>query len=88
MFGFMFAVLTSSLGDNLSNETTSVIPFITNATAVPTIDFGGTCGVNFCSGSESHVCFTHLVPLLGNPKQFSSNRGLELPEYVKVDGIH
>lgn len=68
MFGFMFAVLTSSLGDNLSNETTSVIPFITNATAVPTIDFGGTCGVNFCSGSESHVCFNPSRPTAGQPK--------------------
>lgn len=51
------AILSSDLGDlpKLSNETTpSLDALISNVTAAPTVDFGATCGVNFCSASASH----------------------------------
>ncbi|CAG5045208.1 unnamed protein product [Parnassius apollo] len=51
------AILSSSLGDAvvLYNETivSRTSTLITNLTT-PEVDFGATCGVNFCSGSASH----------------------------------
>lgn len=51
-------VLSSSLGESSSYLNASVAPtaaaLMSNVTA-PTPDYGGTCGVNFCSGRDAHV---------------------------------
>uniref|UniRef100_A0A2A4IZ62 UNC93-like protein n=1 Tax=Heliothis virescens TaxID=7102 RepID=A0A2A4IZ62_HELVI len=51
------AILSSTLGDEprLSNATSpSVAVLLSNVTSSPTVDFGATCGVNFCSAEASH----------------------------------
>ncbi|KAJ8722224.1 hypothetical protein PYW08_004626 [Mythimna loreyi] len=51
------AILSSNLGESpkVLNETSSSLDALfSNVTAAPTIDFGATCGVNFCSASASH----------------------------------
>ncbi|XP_063364450.1 UNC93-like protein isoform X1 [Cydia amplana] len=51
------AILSSSLGDVVSYTNETVAPtaaaLVSNITS-PKVDFGSTCGVNFCSGSEAH----------------------------------
>ncbi|KAF9822001.1 hypothetical protein SFRURICE_018948, partial [Spodoptera frugiperda] len=50
------AILSSNLGDEpgLWNATSSLADLFTNETSSPSVDFGSTCGVNFCSASASH----------------------------------
>ncbi|KAJ2949245.1 hypothetical protein O0L34_g6195 [Tuta absoluta] len=63
------AILSSSLGDSptFTNKTlaptaSALFANITNTTAsAPAVDYGATCGVNFCSGSASHEN-ENLVP--------------------------
>ncbi|XP_013165190.1 PREDICTED: UNC93-like protein [Papilio xuthus] len=58
------AILSSSLGETVTypNDTlvTSTSDLVTNV-SIPTVDFGATCGVNFCSGSTGHEN-TNLEP--------------------------
>ncbi|KPJ08594.1 UNC93-like protein [Papilio machaon] len=58
------AILSSSLGETVTyfNETlvTSTSDLVSNV-SLPTVDFGATCGVNFCSGSTGHEN-TNLEP--------------------------
>ncbi|KAJ0176488.1 hypothetical protein K1T71_007667 [Dendrolimus kikuchii] len=51
------SILSSSLGEEywVLNETLpSLEPLLKNESSSPSVDFGATCGVNFCSGSASH----------------------------------
>ncbi|XP_073956095.1 UNC93-like protein [Choristoneura fumiferana] len=52
------AILTSSLGDVVAFANETIAPtaaaLVGNITA-PEIDYGATCGVNFCSGSGAHA---------------------------------
>ncbi|CAB3227172.1 unnamed protein product [Arctia plantaginis] len=52
------AILSSSIGDEprLTNETSSSVAavFTNNTSPHPTIDFGATCGINFCNGNNLH----------------------------------
>ncbi|XP_063826088.1 UNC93-like protein [Ostrinia nubilalis] len=56
------AILSSSLGETASMFNETLIPedLVSNVTA-PLVDFGATCGVNFCSGSAGHGN-TNLAP--------------------------
>ncbi|XP_063536617.1 UNC93-like protein [Cydia strobilella] len=51
------AILSSSLGEVVSYTNETIAPtaaaLVGNITS-PKVDFGSTCGVNFCSGSEAH----------------------------------
>ncbi|KAI5631206.1 ion channel regulatory protein UNC-93 domain-containing protein [Phthorimaea operculella] len=50
------AILSSSLGEVPSFVNETLVPALLNVTNVtaPAVDYGATCGVNFCSGSASH----------------------------------
>ncbi|CAH0715374.1 unnamed protein product, partial [Brenthis ino] len=53
------AILSSSLGETFSfvNETIGKTPKVAaliGNLSTPTIDYGGICGVNFCSGNDAH----------------------------------
>lgn len=62
------AILSSSLGEIITfvNETLQDTPrasALVSNLSMPTPDYGGTCGVNFCSGSASHdATNSNLVP--------------------------
>lgn len=62
------AILSSSLGEisTFVNETLQDTPrasALVSNLSMPTPDYGGTCGVNFCSGSASHdATNSNLVP--------------------------